>query len=103
MVDAQQKLAEIDELRQRISRLEREASHGMVREPAYPPRSYYATYHLLAGMVLGLIAAASSLLFNIVGAAMVGQHPLQLIRVYLTFPLGEKALELEVPFKYTVQ
>ena len=97
-MDAEQKLLELDELRQRIARLEDEASRAVEREPAYPPRSFYTVYHLLAGMVLGLIAAASSLLFNIVGSAMVGQHPLQLIRVYLTFPLGEKALELESGF-----
>jgi hypothetical protein len=96
--DAQQKLSEIEELRQRIARLEDEAAGAIGREPTYPPRSYYTIYHLLAGMVLGLIAAASSLVFNIVGSAMVGQHPLQLIRVYLTFPLGEKALELESGF-----
>lgn len=98
MADAREKLSEIDELRQRIARLEEEASRATGNEPAYPPRSYYTIYHLLAGMVLGLIAAASSLMFNIVGSAMVGQHPLQLIRVYLTFPLGEKALELESGF-----
>ena len=98
MIDAQQKLAEIDELRRRIAHLEEESSRAIGREPAYPPRSYYTIYHLLAGMVLGLIGAASSLLFNVVGSAMVGQHPLQLLRVYLTFPLGEKALELESGF-----
>lgn len=98
MVDAHQKIAEIDELRARIARLEDEASRAVRREPTFPPRSYYTTYHLLAGMVLGLVGAASSLLLNIVGSAMVGQHPLQLIRVYLTFPLGEKALELESGF-----
>lgn len=97
-MDVQQKLSEIDELRRRIARLEEEASRAGVPDPAYPPRSYYTIYHLLAGMVLGLIAAASSLLLNIVGSAMLGRHPLQLIRVYLTFPLGEKALELESGF-----
>ena len=35
------------------------------------------------------------MLFNVVGSALVGQHPLELIRVYLTFPLGDKALELD--------
>jgi hypothetical protein len=40
-----------------------------------------------------MIAAAASLLFNVVGSLIVGQHPLRLIQVYLTFPLGEKALD----------
>ncbi len=35
----------------------------------------------------------SSLLVNIVGALMVGKQPLELIRVYLTFPMGEQALD----------
>lgn len=86
--------AQLAQLRQQVSRIEAqltapEAAH------AWQPRGYYTTYHVLAGMVLGLFAAAASLLFNIVGAAMFGEHPLQLIRVYLTFPMGEKALELD--------
>lgn len=66
--------------------------------PEWPPKGYYTTYHILAGMVLGLFGAVASLLFNIIGAAMVGRHPLELIRVYLTFPLGAGALELQSGF-----
>ncbi len=33
-------------------------------------------------------------MFNVIGAPIAGKTPLELIRVYLTFPLGEKALEL---------
>ena len=64
----------------------------------WAPRGYYTTYHILAGMVLGFIGAGASLLLNIVGAAMLDMHPLHLIQVYLTFPLGEKALELNIGF-----
>jgi hypothetical protein len=35
------------------------------------------------------------LLFNVVGSLLVGRHPLELIRVYLTFPLGEQALHTD--------
>jgi hypothetical protein len=90
--------AEVEQLRERLARLEEEVGRVGRTEPAWPPREYYATYHLLAGMVLGLIAAAASLMFNIVGAAMLNKHPLELIRVYLTFPLGEKALEIDSGF-----
>jgi hypothetical protein len=45
--------------------------------------------------VLGLIGAASSLLFNVVGSLAIGQHPLHLIQVYLTFPMGADALTME--------
>ena len=36
----------------------------------------------------------ASLLFNVIGAPIAGKTPLELIRVYLTFPLGERALQL---------
>jgi hypothetical protein len=49
-------------------------------------------------MVLGFAAAGASLLFNIIASAMFGKHPLELIRVYLTFPLAEKALTLDSGF-----
>ena len=44
--------------------------------------------------MLGIFGAMASLLFNVIGAPIAGKTPLELIRVYLTFPLGEKALEL---------
>jgi hypothetical protein len=36
----------------------------------------------------------ASLLFNVIGATIAGEHPLRIIGVYLTFPLGEQALRL---------
>jgi len=85
---------ELAQLRQRVAQLEEEIA-------AQPPstewqRRYYLTYYATAGFFLGMIAAIASLLFNIVGSLIVGQHPLQLIRVYLTFGLGARALELDV-------
>jgi hypothetical protein len=61
----------------------------------WPPRGYYLLFHIQAGMILGLIGGAVSLLFNVIGSLVVVQHPLQLIRVYLTFPLGEAALQMD--------
>jgi hypothetical protein len=83
----------LDELRAEVVRLEGELA-AMPEAPPFKPPSFYLAYHVLAGFVLGMFGAATSLLFNIVGSVLVGQHPLQLIRVYLTFPLGETALEL---------
>lgn len=97
-MDRDKALAELSELRGRVRTLEAELAAGPGAAHSWVPTTYYTTYHLLAGMVLGLIGAASSLLFNIVGAAMMDKHPLQLIRVYLTFPLGEKALEIDSGF-----
>ncbi len=35
-----------------------------------------------------------SLLFNVIGSTVAGKHSLEIIRVYLTFPLGARALPL---------
>ena len=40
-----------------------------------------------------MVAALVSLMFNIIGASVAGKDPLQIIRVYLTFGLGAKALD----------
>lgn len=93
-----ERLAELASLRDRVARLEFDIASATQSDAPWPPHGYYTAYHVLAGMVLGLMGAASSLLFNIVGSAMVGQHPLELIRVYLTFPLGEQALGVESGF-----
>jgi hypothetical protein len=53
-----------------------------------------------AGLWMGSIAGSTSLILNVVGSvlgpAISGepQHPLRIILVYLTFPLGESALRL---------
>lgn len=85
---------ELERLRQRVAQLEEElAAQPLSREWQ---RRFYLTYYATAGFFLGMIAAIASLVFNIVGSLVVGQHPLQLIRVYLTFGLGARALELDV-------
>ena len=95
--ERQAKLAELASLRDRSAQLEEElAAEGA--PDTWVPEGYYATYHMMAGMVLGLGAAAASLLFNVIGSVMVGRHPLELIRIYLTFPMGETALKLDSGF-----
>jgi len=93
----EEKLRELRELRQRVTVLEEELVQTGP-SPDWPPTVYYTTYHILAGMVLGLVSAGASLLLNVIGAALVGKHPLELIRIYLTFPMGEKALEVTSGF-----
>lgn len=86
----QQKARELADLRQRVQQLEIELQAAPEHWQA---TEYYATYHATTGFFLGGIAALASLLFNVVGASLVGlDSPLRLIQVYLTFPLGEKAL-----------
>jgi hypothetical protein len=82
--------AELEALRARIGELEaRLRTEPLIESPP----QFYWTYHVLAGFSLGIFGATTSLLFNVVGSLLVGQHPLQLIRVYLTFPLGAEALQ----------
>lgn len=88
-----EKQRELAELRARVARLEEQLGSGDSRGGWQ--RSGYLSYYATTGFFLGMFAALASLLLNVVGALFVGKHPLELIRVYLTFPLGERALEME--------
>lgn len=81
---------ELDQLKLRVVQLEQELAH-LEAKKHWPPKHFYGVYYALSGSVLGLIAGGASLLFNILGATLAGMHPLRLIQVYLTFPLGEQA------------
>ncbi len=104
-MDRQAKLEELQSLRDRARELEEEIVNTMPAEPV-PPRpwqasGYYGAYYATTGFLLGGLAACTSLLLNVVGSvlwpAISGQtqHPLRIIQVYLTFPMGEAALKLD--------
>ncbi len=88
--DLTSKKEELESLRSRVRELESEISP--VSELEWKQKGFYGTYHALAGFMLGFFGAITSLLVNVIGAPIAGKHPLELIRVYLTFPLGEKVL-----------
>lgn len=100
-MDRTDKENELARLRAEVDRLESELAREEVPESEWVPSGYYFTYDVLAGTLLGLFGAATSLVFNIIGALVVPppagleSHPLNLIRVYLTFPLRQSALETE--------
>ena len=75
-----------------IRRLQAAPAAATDAGPAWPPRGYYFLWHVVVGMMLGFLGAAVSLGANAVFAPLFGKDPLQLIRVYLTFPMGERAL-----------
>lgn len=87
------KIQELDELRARLRQLESEVQ-GEALSGQWPPKEYYAAYHATTGFILGMFGAVISLLVNVIGAPVAGKSPLELIRIYLTFPLGENALRL---------
>jgi hypothetical protein len=83
------------ELQAEAARLEAEVDSEEFVEASssWARRGYYLTYYATAGFFLGMVAALVSLMFNIIGASIAGKDPLQLVRVYLTFGLGGKALD----------
>jgi hypothetical protein len=87
------KLEELQSLKARLQALEEEITDE-IQAKAWPPNKYYTAYYATMGFILGIFGAMSSLLFNVIGSTLAGKSPLELIRVYLTFPLGEKALQL---------
>jgi hypothetical protein len=89
------KLAELQAEAQKLA-AEIEARDGTSPGAAATRWRQELTYHATAGLFLGMVAALVSLMFNVIGASVVGENPLQLIKVYLTFGLGEQALSPEV-------
>jgi hypothetical protein len=69
--------------------------------PSWQEANFSAIRYAKGGILLGALAACVSLLMNVIGSVLwpaisgIEQHPLRLIQVYLTFPLGESALKLE--------
>ena len=90
------KREEIAELAARIAELEADLADES-QEP-WQARDYYTAYYAMTGAMLGFVGGLVSLLANVVGSIVwsratdVPQHPLRLIQVFLTFPLGDRAL-----------
>ena len=70
-------------------------------EPPWPEAGYRPARHALAGLMLGALAGCTSLIVNVIGTVLWSainggaMHPLRIIQVYLTFPFGEWALQLQ--------
>ncbi len=86
------KLNELESLRSKVQRMETELAEEVAARP-FQPKGFYTVYYATTGFFLGGLAAITSLLLNVVGSLLVKQTPMQLIHVYLTFPLGDRAME----------
>jgi hypothetical protein len=91
--DANAKRDELALLRARVEQLQSELSADTLVPQEALSRDYPA-YYATVGFALGIFGAAASLLFNVIGSLIAGKNPLELVRVYLTFPLGGQALRL---------
>jgi hypothetical protein len=92
-VDIPAKQREFEELKAKVEALEDELLEAEAGA-RFQPAGFYGAYYATTGFLLGIFGAAAALLVNVIGAPAAGKHPLELIRVYLTFPLGEEALRL---------
>lgn len=84
---------ELAELNARVDQLQTELAQR--HQTPFVPPEFYGIYYGLAGAVLGFVGALASLIFNIVGSVATGNHPLKLIQIYLTFPMGADAKNLD--------
>jgi hypothetical protein len=99
--ESEMKLQELEHLRERVRWLEAELAVEPAT-PAWERQGYYTAYYATTGFLLGGLAACTSLLLNVIGSAATMQHPLKLIQVYLTFPMGEAALALDGGLALTI-
>jgi hypothetical protein len=60
--------------------------------PGWPPKGFYLTYYVVAGLLIGVLGSLASFLCNVLGSLLLEQDPLLFLRVYGTVFLGEKAL-----------
>ena len=89
----EQKQKTLESLKAQVAALEKDLATSQI-PPDWSPEKFYITYYATVGFVLGGFAAMVSLLFNVIGSTVAGKHSLEIIRVYLTFPLGARALPL---------
>ena len=88
-----EKIKQLEDLRTQVRQLEDELKTAEAEE-LWRPKGFYTAYYATTGFMLGIFGATTSLLVNVIFAPIAGKNPLELIRVYLTFPLGEEALHL---------
>lgn len=94
-MSTEDKQSELAELKARVRELEKEVPKvNAVTESTWPPQQFYGAYYAMTGGIMGIFGALVSLMVNVIAAPVAGKSPLELVKVYLTFPVGERALEL---------
>jgi hypothetical protein len=83
---------EIAAQRARLAALEQQLGSLAPASASWPPRGFYLTFHVVAGLMIGVLGSITSFLFHILGSLLVNQDPLYVLRVWGTVFLGERAL-----------
>lgn len=58
----------------------------------WPPRGFYLTFYVVAGLLIGVLGSMTSFAVNVLGSLLVDQDPLYVLRVWGTVFLGQQAL-----------
>ena len=97
---------DLKNLEVRVEQLENEMAAQVPL--TFGPKDYRLGYYATTGFLLGSFGACTSLLANVIGSVYLShftgeaQHPLRLIQVYLTFPMGEQALKADTGLLLTI-
>ena len=94
-MDGETRRRKINQHLEAIRDLETQAAAAESDASSWPPKDFYLLWHVVVGLTLGGLGAAVSLLANGLAAPLFGKRALDLIRVYLTFPMGARALQLD--------
>ena len=94
MTKREEKLRRIQELERERAALMRDIEVDEVNpaDEGWPPKTFYWWYHITTGSILGGVGAIVSLFFNVIGSVLFDKHPFELIKVFMTFPMGGAAL-----------
>jgi hypothetical protein len=90
--DADHLRHEIAAQRARLAELESRLGTMAAPSPSWPPRGFYLTFHVVAGLMIGVLGSITSFVFHVIGSLLVNQDPLYVLRVWGTVFLGERAL-----------
>ncbi len=95
MMTRDEKIKRIQELQAEtsalLSTIDKESATKRPDE-SWPPKTFYWWYHITTGSILGGFGAIASLFFNIVGSVIFDKSPFELIKIFMTFPMGGSAL-----------
>ena len=90
--DADRLRQEIAAQRARLAELEARLGTMAPPSPSWPPRGFYLTFHVVAGLMIGVLGSITSFFFHVIGSLLVNQDPLYVLRVWGTVFLGQRAL-----------